>query len=277
MLSLLILSLALGVGPKVVFAPPPPELIAEDFLSIPHPFSDLDVTNPPPLLLPESYPEKAEPLNHIKTGRPTFVLLPSPRFEVPEGSLIANASEFSSQQHFASFDKQNVSGYSGLPSSTSTVYELGMAVLVVDDDPLTRMLMKRMLTRMGCNVSTAENGQMALGMIFGTTGPDSLAMDDVPILERVPATNAVSNFSVVFLDNQMPILSGEKAVSKLRALGRRDFVVGVTGEMTDFASSRVRSDLKILQEMHCSKTSRNSWMLVLIGPQLSFFLDQICR
>jgi len=36
-------------------------------------------------------------------------------------------------------------------------------------------------------------------------------------------------FAVVFLDNMMPVLSGVEAVGKLRAAGRRDFVVGVTG------------------------------------------------
>lgn len=36
-------------------------------------------------------------------------------------------------------------------------------------------------------------------------------------------------YAIVFLDNQMPVLSGLKAVEKLRGLGRRDFIVGVTG------------------------------------------------
>ena len=33
----------------------------------------------------------------------------------------------------------------------------------------------------------------------------------------------------MFLDNQMPVLSGLDAVARLRAMGRKDFVVGVTG------------------------------------------------
>jgi osomolarity two-component system sensor histidine kinase SLN1 len=85
-------------------------------------------------------------------------------------------------------------------------------VLVVDDDSLTRTLMKRMLTRMGCNVSTAENGKIAVDMLLGSTD----------------ASDA-QEFSVVFMDNQMPIMSGLHAISKLRQTGRRDFVVGVTG------------------------------------------------
>ena len=41
-----------------------------------------------------------------------------------------------------------------------------MRVLVVDDDPLTRKLMSRMLARLGCKVTTAENGEIALDLIL---------------------------------------------------------------------------------------------------------------
>jgi CheY-like chemotaxis protein len=111
-----------------------------------------------------------------------------------------------------------------------------MAILVVDDDSLTRTLMKRILTRLGCLVSCAENGEIALEMILrkqalvGTT-PSSVAEDNGPILEQ-PQDSQISNeikYAVVFLDNQMPVMSGLKVVEKLRALGRTDFVVGVTG------------------------------------------------
>jgi CheY-like chemotaxis protein len=76
--------------------------------------------------------------------------------------------------------------------------------------------MKRMLTRMGCSVSTAENGEIAVNMLLGS--PDSM---DAP---------NVQEFSVIFMDNQMPVMSGLKAISKLREVGRKDFVVGVTGK-----------------------------------------------
>lgn len=52
------------------------------------------------------------------------------------------------------------------------------------DDRLTRMLMSRMLTRLGHQVTTAENGRVALRMI-----KDSF--------ERAPNT---PQFDVVFLD-----------------------------------------------------------------------------
>jgi CheY-like chemotaxis protein len=79
-------------------------------------------------------------------------------------------------------------------------------VLVVDDDAMTRTMMSRLLTRLGCNVTTAENGEIALEMVLGG-----------------------GRFAVVFLDNQMPVMSGLSMVTKLREAGRKDFVVGVTG------------------------------------------------
>lgn len=84
----------------------------------------------------------------------------------------------------------------------------GLGVLVVDDDALTRTLMTRMLARLGCKVNTAENGEVALEMVLG---------------------DCSGRFAVVFLDNQMPVMSGLSMVAKLREAGRSDFVVGVTG------------------------------------------------
>ena len=81
-------------------------------------------------------------------------------------------------------------------------------MLVVDDDALTRTMMSRLLTRLGCKVSTAENGEIALEMVLGGYG---------------------GRFAIVFLDNQMPVMSGLSMVTKLRKAGRNDFVVGVTG------------------------------------------------
>ena len=131
------------------------------------------------------------------------------------------------------------------PSFAVTNIEPFLPILVVDDDPLTRTLMKRILTRLGCVVSCAENGEVALEMILGrqvmmgttpsgeTTGTmqsNETSGDNGPILER-PETEVSdeSKYAVVFLDNQMPVMSGLKVVERLRALGRTDFIVGVTG------------------------------------------------
>ena len=87
-------------------------------------------------------------------------------------------------------------------------------------------------------VSCAENGEVALEMILGrqvmmgrTTPSSETAGHNRTILEH-PRENEISDeskYAVIFLDNQMPVMSGLKVVEKLRALGRTDFIVGVTG------------------------------------------------
>lgn len=112
-------------------------------------------------------------------------------------------------------------------------------VLVVDDDRLTRTVMSRMLTRLGCNVSTAENGEIALEMIV--SGPGTLEVEDGPnsrVFDFSHGSEKDQNgegrengyaYDAIFLDNQMPVMSGLELVSKLREMGRVDFVVGITG------------------------------------------------
>ncbi|KAF8555658.1 Tco5, signal transduction HAMP domain histidine kinase [Imleria badia] len=105
----------------------------------------------------------------------------------------------------------------------SAVFEPPMIVLVVDDDRLTRTIMSRTLSRLGCHVSTAENGEIALEMIVGRTFKRTQGLNEDS------EHDDASCYDVVFLDNQMPIMSGLEVVAKLREMGRHDFVVGVTG------------------------------------------------
>ncbi|ODO08017.1 hypothetical protein I350_03600 [Cryptococcus amylolentus CBS 6273] len=88
-----------------------------------------------------------------------------------------------------------------------------LSTLVVDDDKLTRMLMSRMLTRLGHQVTTAENGKMALEIITN-------------MLEGKPGA---PTFDVVFLDNQMPLMSGVEVATAVREMGCPIYIVGCTG------------------------------------------------
>jgi osomolarity two-component system sensor histidine kinase SLN1 len=127
--------------------------------------------------------------------------------------------------------------YSGASNSILPAQRYtGLKVLVVDDDPLTRTLMERMLTRMGCRVTTAENGEVALELILADSRLTPSSFGSGPILEQphLPSSpndeKSRGRYAVVFLDNQMPVMSGLTTVARLRELGRQDFVVGVTGE-----------------------------------------------
>ncbi|KAJ7471558.1 hypothetical protein B0H11DRAFT_2433686 [Mycena galericulata] len=81
-------------------------------------------------------------------------------------------------------------------------------VLVVDDDPVTRILSSKLLTKLGCVVHTARDGQECVDMVLG----------------KDPYT-----YDMICLDNFMPVMTGEEAVKELRANDRDDFVVGCTG------------------------------------------------
>ncbi|KAJ6514984.1 histidine kinase [Mycena vitilis] len=159
--------------------------------------------SPPPAL--ESRENSGQTIRPVRGNgvRPTYVPLPSPR------AFALDAMPTPS------------------PPLGFTAPPVGLRVLVVDDDAMTRMLMTRMLERMGCRVSTAENGEVALQRLVGVQSL-ALSMNSAEFGggEAAPSEH---RFAVIFLDNQMPKLSGVKMVERLRSLGRTDFVVGVTG------------------------------------------------
>ncbi|KAG8733550.1 hypothetical protein FRC11_005303 [Ceratobasidium sp. 423] len=133
------------------------------------------------------------------------------------------------------------------PTAGSVESSSPLRVLVVDDDSLTRRLMTRMLTRLGCTVENAENGQIALDMLLAplptpqSQRTQSSAGFPSPLSASIeqpsPASGAPSGgweygdtkYDIVFLDNHMPICSGVEVARRLRQLDRKDFVVGVTG------------------------------------------------
>lgn len=167
------------------------------------------------------------------TFKPSHLELPKPRdfgINEPEAADAVAVASPGSERTTGSL----MSASAMSTTAPSAQYEPGMRVLVVDDDPLTRKLMTRMLTRLGCRVTTAENGEIALDLILhpNTTRPTP-SSEDTGSSGLLDGSFAPSGddprYAVVFLDNQMPVMSGLKAVATLRKRGRRDFVVGVTG------------------------------------------------
>ena len=121
----------------------------------------------------------------------------------------------------------------------------GLPVLVVDDDKMTRMLFQRMLGRLKCSVTTAVNGYEALQLITGDQNVSRTPAEEMherlllsdddheSIMEKDnDKEEGEGKFAIVFLDNQMPVMTGVEMVRKLRKLGRKDLVVGVTGKLS---------------------------------------------
>ncbi|KAH6915774.1 hypothetical protein BKA70DRAFT_469829 [Coprinopsis sp. MPI-PUGE-AT-0042] len=257
------------------------------------PSQDAATHHPDPESSDATIPEQDD---DAKSSRPTHVTLPTPpTFEehppenpfVPTPSTISTLSS-TSMSPLTAYD--TAIAHSGSASSSSPAVNVvqGLNVLVVDDDPLTRTLMTRILTRIGCKVTTAENGEAAIDLILGSKGwagvtpnsSDSSSKQSGPILEQ-PRRNPEDlsalgpvpqdmKYAIVFLDNQMPVMSGLKAVERLRQLGRDDFVVGVTGNalltgMFPFWSSRPCTNMVSLDQQEYLEAGANK---VLTKPVL---------
>ncbi|CAE6512281.1 unnamed protein product [Rhizoctonia solani] len=162
--------------------------------------------------------------------RPNYMPLPErQQFNFPPTDPLANG-ETKRPGPTATPDKKGSTVGSAGTGSTAVEQSNALNVLIVDDDPLTRKLMSRMLTRLGCVCETAENGLIALEMLLGPmTGTPSTGYPPSTRSESPAVNQGLSKYAVVFLDNQMPLCSGLEVMRQLRTIGRQDFVVGVTG------------------------------------------------
>ena len=89
----------------------------------------------------------------------------------------------------------------GLPAS---IPQLSGHVLLAEDSPDNQLLISHYIRKTGAQVSTAENGQIALGM--------ALAHD----------------YDLVLMDMQMPVMGGAEAVELLRAAGCQTPIAALT-------------------------------------------------
>ena len=97
---------------------------------------------------------------------------------------------------------------STLPQQETTKLPLSdVRVLFVEDGPDNQILIKHLLSKVGAQVSLADNGQIALDILTGE--------------------NAQS-FDVILMDMQMPVLDGYRATARLRELGHVLPIIAVT-------------------------------------------------
>ena len=85
-------------------------------------------------------------------------------------------------------------------------------VLIVDDAPLNRKMMRRILESRFDNLAEAENGQQALDMVRAS-------------LEQ----GEDARYDVITMDYQMPVMDGVTATRHIRQLGYTGQIIGVTG------------------------------------------------
>lgn len=95
---------------------------------------------------------------------------------------------------------------------------------------LTRsfFLLFRMLQKMGHQTDQAENGKLALEMVR----------------QRHFREVTDTQFDMIFLDNQMPVMTGVECARELRSFGCPIFICGATGNALQDDQSEVRLRLK---------------------------------
>src|SRR6476469_3452542 len=82
-----------------------------------------------------------------------------------------------------------------------------MKILLVEDSRVSQMVVLKQLKKLGYEAESAANGQEALGMM------------------------ARSNYDIVLLDCQMPVLDGYETISKIRELegrGKHTIAIAIT-------------------------------------------------
>ncbi|XP_051125210.1 two-component response regulator 24-like [Andrographis paniculata] len=82
--------------------------------------------------------------------------------------------------------------------------------LVVDDNPLIRRVHSAILNRHGLETDSAENGKVAVDLFLSG-----------------------KKYDLVVMDMEMPVMDGIQATERLRAMGVKSMIIGVTARGLD--------------------------------------------
>ena len=104
------------------------------------------------------------------------------------------------------------SGSTKQMQTTGKLISIRNRVLIVDDAPLNRKMMRRILESRFDSLAEAENGQQALDMVRAS-------------LEQ----GEDARYDVITMDYQMPVMDGVTATRHIRQLGYTGQIIGVTG------------------------------------------------
>jgi len=96
-----------------------------------------------------------------------------------------------------------------------------MHILVVDDAPLNRKLLIRLLQSNGHTCGQAENGQVLINTIQDSIEKSAALIEGEKSVQ----------FDCVLVDYEMPVMNGPDACKAIRQMGYTGFVVGVTGNL----------------------------------------------
>lgn len=83
-------------------------------------------------------------------------------------------------------------------------------ILIAEDVPSNAKVLVRLLSNMNCNTKIVENGDLCL---------DEIKSNDI--------------YDLIFMDNQMPIMTGPEASNKIREFGYTLPIIGLTGNIME--------------------------------------------
>lgn len=107
-------------------------------------------------------------------------------------------------------------------------WDMQLHFLVVDDAPINRKLMKKVLEKKGHCVQLAEDGQECIELMESLFNRPN---DSRSFEEKEEEDNKLFPIDVILIDDNMPRMSGVLATEKLRSMGYRGLIYGVTGDV----------------------------------------------
>jgi CheY-like chemotaxis protein len=173
-------------------------------------------------------------------------------------ALLATASDVASSAEGKSDDPsipQNgkSDAVSRLPSSGATPRVDFCRVLIVEDDRISAMVFKRLLERMNCHATVAEDGELAIGLI-----------------ER-------EDYELIFMDCIMPGMDGFETTERIRASGRSTIpIIAVTASVhPNTRSNCIRSGMNDVLSKPVDVTVLQSTIERWLGDRLSTGVDRL--
>jgi two-component system cell cycle sensor histidine kinase/response regulator CckA len=123
---------------------------------------------------------------------------------------------------------------------------LPATVLVVDDEPAMRRLLRRQLEALGCTVLEAESGREALRLLLGHRGTLDLVLSDVVM----PEMNGTELADRILADSpeQCIVLMSGHVPGGLTRIGRRERIVPIMRK--PFLPDQLREVVSLVLERH---------------------------
>ena len=157
---------------------------------------------------------------------------------------------------------------------TTTVARL-FHILLVDDSPMSRKMLRRTLIAAGHTCDEAEDGSIAVGMVKdkGLTTYDAILMDFVMVSPPLfhPLSDLPSHhyycahvMSLTLVVSFQPVMDGPSATKAIRALGYIAPIIGCTGNTLDF-------DLARFKECGCKRVIGKPFQLELFHQYMEIF------